>query len=238
MKKTLVMLMALVMLLPLIACGKSDSAAIRKNSQRWEKETKSLEVVHSNRTTNNRGYIARSMIQLKQNNKFVIQGTVSNLSKINNPKNYAYTKATIHVDKVISGDKTLQGKTIYAAVNSGITTTNKWYDNHNQTREANRDILVQYREFPLPKISSKIIVGINRTASDGPTNYYNKVLKQNKFDLKKTYDINMMQYNFWIKNPGEKKYHLNNSQADKELQSNENMKKDIKKLTGELNQKY
>ena len=253
MKKTLIVLMTLVFVLPLSACSVSSmlhssgskidqksisqTDIIKKNYNSWQKNVDGIEIVKSNTAVDSRGKIAESMIQLKELNNSVIQGTVYNLEKMNNTKNVAYTRATIHVDKVISGDKKLQGKDIQMALNGGITSTSQWYADKNQTREAVHDILVQYSEFPLPKIGAKLIMGMNQADENEPSPY-NKALKKSKFDYKKSYVAGMPEYNLWVKNPEDKKYHLNNPQADKKLKTNPEMKQGISKLTTELNQKY
>lgn len=242
MKKILVVLIALIFVLPLAACqtsaaNSSNTSDIKRNANSWNKVIKDLEVVTTDNTGNDRGLIARSMKELNGANQSVIQGTVYNLSKLNNPNNAAYTKATIMVDKVINGKKSLKGKKITLVLNGGVTTTSRWYKDQNQTREAEHDILVQYSQAPLPKIGSKIIVGISPIEKKEPTTYM-QTIKQNKLARSTTYDLNMPAFNYWIKNSDDKDYHLNNPQADARLKANPKMAKDIKNLTDELNQKY
>lgn len=238
MKKILIALMALIFILPLAACGNtSEDAAIKENASKWNKTVSELEVVKTDKIGNNRGYIAQTMKQLKKVNKSVIQGTVYDMSKMNNLDNGAYTKVIVYVDKVISGKKSLQGKKIVLVMNGGITTTNRWYKNQNQTREADHDIWVQYNEAPLPKVGSKIIGGITPIGKTEPT-VYMKTIKKNNLANTNTYDLDMPAFNFWIKDSKDKQYHLNNPKATKELKVNPEMAKSIKNLTDELNQKY
>jgi len=253
MKKTLIVLMTLIFVLPLSACSVSglmhsigsdlvdkdtdQVAIIKKNSQVWEKEIAGMQVVESDEHGDSRGRIASSMTELKKSSKSVIQGTIINFEKMNNPKNVAYTKATIHIDDVISGDKQLKGQNIQMALNSGITSTTKWFADKNQTREVAHDILVQYDEFPLPKIGTKIIVGIDPAAKDEPSPY-NMALKRSKFDYQKSYVAIMPEYNLWIKKSSDRKYHLNNPKVAEKLKSNVKMKQGLTKLTETINQKY
>lgn len=243
MKKTLMILMALVLLLPLSACGNkikkdNQSAIMEINSESWKKQVKDIPIIQYSGFTESPGLIAQSMEQLKDGeNKTVIKGTVYDLAKLNNLDNRVYTRVKVHVDKVISGDKTLINKSINLAMTGGITTTNSWYRNKNQTRETNHEIQVAYQEFPLPKIGGQLIVGLIPTNESEPTDYI-RTMKKNNFNFKKTYDIEMPQFNTWIKNPGEREYHLNNPKADRRLAANPKMKQGIEKITLELNQKY
>jgi len=247
-------LATLVFILPLTACksnttskvtsapktqqiNNSQSAVISRNKKIWKKEIKDIPVVKTNQHGDNRGKISSSLSELTKVNGSVIKGTIVNLTRMDNAKNVALTKSTIHVDSVISGDKKLQGKNIQMALNSGITTTSSWYADKNQTREAEHDILVQYAQAPLPAIGSKIIVGM-KLADKSESSPYNKSLKQSGFDYKKTYVAAMPELNLWIKNSGEKDFHLNNPATDKRLKSDIELKQEITKLTQELNQKY
>lgn len=238
MKKILIALIALIFILPLAACGNmSEDAAIKGNTSKWNKAISDLEVVKTDKYGNDRGYIARTMKELKKVNESVIQGTIYDMSKIVNLNNGTYTKVTVHVDKVISGKKSLQGKKIVLVMNGGITTTNSWYKNQNQTRETNHDILVQYNEAPLPTVGSKIIGGITTIEKTEPT-IYMKTIKKNNLANTNTYNLGMPAFNYWIKDSKDKQYHLNNPKAGAELKASPKMAKSIKNLTDELNQKY
>lgn len=244
MKKTLVILLVAGLVLPLSACGAKqklttiqNTEEIQMNKTDWQKNINDLPIVESSRFIESPGFIAHSMSQLKQANESVIKGTVHNLVKLDNRHNHAYTKVVFHVDEVISGDKMLQDKTINLAMHGGVTTSNSWYHNQNQTREADHDIMVKYDGSPLPQIGAQMIMGIDQTDKKEPTEYV-KTLKMNHFDFKKTYNIGMPLFNTWIKNPGDKEYHLNNPGANKKLADNPSMKQGMDKLTAELNKQY
>lgn len=241
MKKTLIILLAACLVLPLSACGAKEKVTTIQNTEEiqmnkidWQKNVNDLPIVEFSGYTESPGFIAHSMSQLKQANKAVVKGTVYNLVKMDSPHNRAYTKVIFHIDEVISGDKSLQDKTINLAMHGGVTTSNSWYFNKNQTREANHDIMVQYKESPPPQIGAQMIIGINPTDKKAPTEYV-KALKKNHFDFNKTYDIGMPLFNTWIKNPDAKKYILNNPEADKKLADDSAMKQGMDKLTAELN---
>jgi len=245
MKRTLIILATVIFVLPLTAwmhtsgsnISNNQPAIIRKNSRTWKKEISDLPIIKSDGLGDSGGYIAQSMQQLKSVNDSVINGTVYSLERMESSKNLAFTRATVHVDKVISGDKELKGKNIQMVLNSGITSTSCWYADKNQTREADHDILVQYSEFPLPEIGSKIILGISSEVKN-ETTPYNEGLKQSGLHLKKSYIVNMPEFNLWIKDSKDRKYRLNNPKANEKLKANKEMKRKITKLTDELNQKY
>lgn len=231
MKKVLIILLALI-ILPLSACTQKKAAiendqqvtTVKKNKISWKKQTNDLPIIKYNGSIENQKSIANSMENLTKNNQYVVKGTVYKLSRLDNIDNQAFTKVEFHVDEVIHGTKTLKNQNINLAMSGGITTSNSWYKNKNQTREADHDILVQYRSCPLPKIGAEMIIGLNPTNVKESTNYM-KTLKKNDFDLKKTFKIGMPEYNIWIKNPQDNKFHLNNPRVDS-------------KLTKQINQNY
>lgn len=246
MKKILMILSTLILVLPLSACGINNQSSkvdkqteiVQKNKKQWNKQIADLQVENQKGLKNSSAFIPTSMEKLKQGNANVIQGTVYNLQKMKSPENMAYTKATIHVDKVISGDKSLKGKNVFTSVDGGITTANNFYKNMNQTREANHNILVQFQEFPTPKVGAKVIVGISPVEKLNANNSYDQTLKNNKFNLAKTYYLQNVQYGLWVKNPKDDKYHLNNPLELKRLSKDLSTKNGIEKLTIELNQKF
>lgn len=242
MKKILIIIMTLITVVNLVACGKTSSkqtAMIEQNSKKWEQQIEDMQTISYNGQDQmfSPGFIAQSMGQLQKVNPYVVRGTVYELSKMDNPDNVAFTKVKFHVDEVISGEKNLKNQTIYLAMQSGITTTNKWYHNQNQTREADHEIFVKYGEFSLPKIGSQMIIGLRPTNKKEPTKYI-KAMKMSNFDFEKSYDIGMPEYNTWIKNPGDQQFHSNNPKAEQKLKTNSKMKQGIDNLTKELNQKY
>lgn len=241
MKKILLIMMTFIATVSLVGCGTTNnqqSAEIKQNDQKWQNQIKDMQTVnYSGKNIYSPGFIAQSQDQLEMANPIVVKGTVQNLTKMTNPDNVAFTKVKFHVDEVISGESNIKNHSIYLAMQSGITTTNKWYHNQNQTREADHEIFVKYREFPLPKIGAQMIVGLRPTDKSEATKYV-EAMKLNKFDFDKSYNIGMPEYNTWIKNPGDKEYHLNNPQADKKFKEGSKMKQGLDKLTKELNQKY
>lgn len=249
MKKTLMILMALALFLPLSACAIHKRTTpdvkkltlIQKNQQKWHKKIADLPIEHAKGLGNNSSRVPTSMADMKKNSPLVIQGTISNLETMKSSDNMAYTKATIYLNKILAGDQSLQGQSIYTAMNGGITSTNSYFRNMNQTREANHDILVQFQEYPTPKIGAKIIVGMYLTEEPREMkvqNDYLKAMKESNFDFAKTYDLKDVQYGLWVKNPGDKSYHLNNPKALDRLAKEPDQQQALEKFTDELNQKY
>ncbi|MFH5811346.1 hypothetical protein [Companilactobacillus sp. FL22-1] len=254
MKKTLMIVVALlVFTLPLSAYSvnslksidkkslRSEMVAqsatvIQKNQRQWHKEIfdSKVKVVHSAGFTDEFNTTSLTLDQLQNHNQSVIKGTVYNLQKMNSPKNMAYTKAKIHVDKVISGDKTMQGKNIYLVFDGGLVSFNHWYTKE-QSKNAERELFVKNDEFPLPAIGSKIITGLIPNHLDEPSDH-NAVLKQSGFTIHNSYTISNPKYNLWIKNTSAKEFQLNNPKL-KEKTNNPLIRK-LQSLTKQLNQKY
>ncbi|WP_119326172.1 hypothetical protein [Companilactobacillus musae] len=247
MKKLLIVMMTIILVLPFSACGNrkqtlsSDKqmTLLQKNQKRWHKQIADLPVEHPKGLENNSKYVPTSMSDFKKHNQVIIQGTVYNLQRMKSPDNKADLKVTIHVDRVIKGNKALKNTDIYTSVSGGITTTNSFYRNGNQTREANHEILVEYQEIPLPKIGSKIIAGVIPVGTvddlDPQNNNSISVKKSDNFKLAKTYNLTNVKYGMWVKNTNDKKYHLNNPRALTKLDDNPVAKRGLEKLTKELN---
>ncbi len=254
MRKTLMVLALLLFVLPLSACNTStltnsttnysktsrtdnSKRIIRRNRRIWQRQVAKADVVHSDDFRGDYVFIATSMEQLNNHSKAVVQGTVYKLEKMNSPKNMAYTKASIHVDKVISGDKTLKNQTIYVAMKGGLVSFDHWYANMSKPKDFDHEMLVKNEEFPLPSIGSKVITGLTPNHVDEPSDYNNS-LKQSGFTIENSYAIVVPQYDFWVKSPNSKKYVLNNPEMRKEKTRDDNLSKGLKKMTSEINSEY
>lgn len=196
MKKTLMLLFTLVFVLPLSACSSGSVSSIntvitKKNLNTWQQLTAQLPVVQASKEGSNQGFTIADSIGKES----VIEGTVYNLKKLNVKANHAHTRVSVHVDKVINGDKNLQNKVIDLVFDGGITTTNSWYKNKNQTREANHHIMVEYNQNQLPKIGSKVVVEVNPVDSNDESGNL-ELLRQNKMDLNKTYNWQALGANY------------------------------------------
>ncbi|MFC6177020.1 hypothetical protein ACFQAV_09215 [Companilactobacillus huachuanensis] len=251
MRKKLILLSLLVFVLPLFAftwpfqhqtdlktktVHKSTTSVIRHSNKIWQKSIKDADIIDMDGQADSRGYIAYSMSQLKEVNKLVVKGTIIKLESMNNPNNMALTKATIKIDKILHGKKSLNGKTITVAFNGGVTTFDKWYAGLPSPKDEDHKVFIKYDEFPIPEIGSQIITGLLPANASEPSDYM-RAIKNNKFDFKKTYVLGMPEFNLWVKKPNEKEFYLNNPLAAKKLVVNPTFDKGISGMTQEFNQK-
>lgn len=250
MRKILMAIVILVFVLPLSAYSvkalqkstahsipsESPSAIIKKNQKAWKRSTANASIIHSDEFNHNRGNVGTSLDQLKNQNKVVIKGTVYKLEKMVSPKNTAYTKASIHVDQVISGDESVKNQTIYLALNGGLVSLDQ-YAGSSKPKNPDQKILVKNDEFPLPSVGSKVITGLLPMRVDESSEYGN-ALKQSGFTVDNSFAVNVPQYNFWVKAPKAKHYLLNNPKLRQKSQQDNDLAQALHRLTTELNQKY
>ena len=250
MKKTLMIIVSLlVFVLPLSAYSvnalnssnaqeikREESARLISRNQRiWQKHIAKADVIHSDEFSTRKAFISTSLEQLQNHSQTVIEGTVYNLQKMSSPEEMSYTKATIYVNRVISGDTSLKDKQIYLALDGGLVSFDRWYSHSGRPKDQNREMLIKNDEFPLPKIGSKIIVGLIPNHLDEPTEY-NVALKRSGFTINNSYAIENPRYNVWVKAPDSSKYQLNNPKMRR--QTNAQQTQDLQKLTQQINQKY
>lgn len=250
MRKTLIVLALLVFVLPLSAYSvhaldstvryqsrtemRKTKKTLQRNRKIWKKSTAKADVISSDGFDSENEYVSTSLDQLKNHNQALIKGTVYKLQKMSSPQNMAYTKTTIHVDKVISGDRTLQGRDVYVAFSGGLVSFDRWYANMSKPKDSNHEIFVKNDEFPMPSIGSKVITGLVPNHLDEATEY-NDSLKQSGFTIKNSYALDIPRYNFWIKRPKDKRYKLNNPKI---VKKNNDLTKELQKLTKQINRKY
>lgn len=263
MKRTLIVLALLVFVLPLSACGsktkvsetqsqeskvqkqvkktQDDAALIKKNQAKWAQLTKDVATVDGDGFSGDYVSIPMSLKELKKSDyksSATIKGTVYNLEQMSAPKNMVWTKATIHIDKVLSGDKSIVGKNYYVVLRGGLTTSDVFYADTNHTKEADHKILVGNPEAPLPQIGTKVITQVAK--NQAPDNSeYGQNLKKSGFTDKNSREIQNLQYNFWVKAPGASEYVLNNPQIQNKKDTSEDyLAGGLQNLTKEINQKY
>lgn len=251
MKKTLMIIVALlIFILPLSAYSvnalssndvrhiklEQSSKLIRKNRKIWQRSTAKAEVIHSDEFTNKSMVASTSLEQLQNHSQTVIQGTVINLQKMHSPEGMSYTKATVYVDRVISGDDSLCGKSIYLALDGGLVSYDCWYaKNIGKSKDPNHEMLIKNDEFPLPVIGSKIITGLVPNHLDEPS-AYNAALKESGFTINNSYAVDSPRYDFWVKDSKSAKYQLNNPKMRKI--TNNQRARQLQRLTVLINQKY
>lgn len=241
MRKTLMIIFSLlVFALPLSAFSINSlnttqqvdvSRIIRKNQSIWKKQIQNVDIINSEEFDDNNSFVATSLDQLRNHSKSVIKGTIYKLDKMNSPKNVAYTKASVHIDQVISGDKTLKNKTVYMALVGGLVSLDSLH-NSDHSGDFNHDVLVKNDQAPLPNIGSKIITGLVPNVIDEPSEY-NDALRQSGFTIHNSYAVDNQQYNLWIKKSHSQKFVLNNPKVKKQ-----SFEKKLQSLTTEINKKY
>jgi len=254
MRKTLMILALLVFVLPLSAYSvdalkhsninqnqvgtvQTPAQIIKKNQRAWKKLTSKADIIKSDEFESKDDFIATSLTQLQNHSKSTIKGTVYNLQKMNSPKNMAYTKVTVHVDKVLTGDKDLKGKNIYLALPGGLVSFDHWYANMNKPKDFDHEMLVKNEEAPLPNIGSKIITGLTPNSLDEPSDY-SDALKQSGFTIKNSYAVSDPRYNLWIKRSTASEFILNNPVIRKKDSKKSSLAKALRSLTTEINQEY
>lgn len=218
------------------AKSESPSKILKQNQKAWKKSTANAAIIHSDDFNQNRGSVGTSLDQLKNQNQAVIKGTVYKLEKMTSPKNTAYTKASIHVDDVISGDESLKHRTIYLALNGGLVSLEQ-YSGLSKPKNPDQKILVKNDEFPLPKVGSEVITGLLPNQVD-ESSEYGIALKQSGFTVENSFAVNVPQYNFWVKAPQASYYSLNNPKVRQKSPQNDDLARALQRLTQELNQKY
>lgn len=239
--RKLLMMLTLLFLSLSVACSKNSQAidkdgsnsnqlVIKKNQKKWQAKIAKADIVHSEFEVTKQP-VSRTLDNLKNHNQVVIKGTVNNLEKMHSPKGSVYTKATVQVDRVLSGDESLVNKQILLALEGGLVSFDHWYG---EKRNLDREMLIKNDEFLLPEIGSQIITGLVPHNLDEPLEY-NQALKESGFTSQNSFAINTPQYNFWVKAPKDSKYQLNNPKL---RNGEDSLAKSLQKLTNEINQKY
>lgn len=248
MRKTLMILTLLVFVLPLSAYSvntiknslhhdsNTSCITIKENQRKWRRQTAKANIIHSEGNGREKVPVGISLDDLKNYNQAVIEGTIYNLEKMRSPQSMAYTKASVHIDKVISGDKSLKNKIVYLALNGGLVSFDDWYS-ESKHKAYGHNMLVKNDEFPLPIIGSKIITGLIPNNLDEPIELNND-LKRSGFTSKNSFTINTPQYNFWVKGPNAKEYRLNNPTLRKKNINGDYLVESLQQLTKEINRKF
>lgn len=210
---------------------------IKINQKNWNKKLKDVKVLDQNEYKNAfikipKGYddTATTLKSLENGNQYLIEGQLINLTSMISRPIAPETKATIYVSKVISGDKSLQGKTIKTVFAGGLTKGKYLYGDYG-IKNSQKTIYYPSATFPMPKIGSQLIMGIGNYH---PENNQQQKMYQ-KFDLNTDnfYTINNPETTFWVKVNG--KYQINNP-AFNNSAAKHNFK-NIYKLTDKFNQK-
>ncbi|MFD1471980.1 hypothetical protein [Companilactobacillus mishanensis] len=240
--KKLLGLILLLAIFPLTGCGNLnrqteaesvheansgvDLNEVHKKKALWEKKLHSakIQTIGPNQMEDI-AFLPTSLDELKTHNNIVANGTIVDLEKMTGNHDSAFTKISMHVEKILYGKKTFYNKTIVFFLNSGFI------DNPSQ-KDYN---YIASSEVPIPKIGSKIIAGFNPLNIDpknfdGPDEFFYK----NGVGGKNAFIVNIPIYNLWVQNEGESKYKPNNPTLLKDTKDNWYSKK-ILSLTKDLN---
>ncbi len=243
MKKSITLMLLFLSILPLSACGlvkqvgkeanppknmsSEEKQTVDKNSQHWNDKIENAKIETSSYDgQDDYDLIPTSMKELKQYNDVLIKGTVYNLQEMKGVDNDAYTKVSVFVNKVISGNKNLQGKIINFSLNSGFI-----YKPDQKKYNYDKRI-----ETPMPPIGSQIITGLTpRKIYPKSTDSVDKFFIENDAAGKYAFNLNNPVNNLWIKKDGQKQFHLNNPNLNAE-QKDDWYSTKLLELTKKINQ--
>lgn len=203
------------------------------NSKKWDESVKKgLEVsafpnkydpkeiifLHNNfslETVDGLKSISLTHSDLFKSRETVIEGKVINLQPMKDKLSPTTTKATILINKTLSGKNITPGNQIYTEFGGGIDTANSAFSDAegnyiggpNLPKNPESKVFVKNPAFPLPTIGDKIVTKIH---SYNPVNENQMKLYKNKYGLerKNFYIIKDPYIFFWIKRNN--KYELNN----------------------------
>lgn len=164
----------------------------------------------------------------------VINATIVNYKEMKDKVISPTTEVTIFVNKVLSGSKSLKGRTIKTEFGGGLTKVQylfsdvegNYYGKDYGYNNPDTKVFADNLSFPMPKIGSKIVTQVENfsTLSKGQQKYYEtkyKLTSKNFYPIKDPYIL------FWIKKGN--KYQLNNP-GFVNIQNDE-----IEKITSKVN---
>lgn len=178
-----------------------------------------------------------SLKRFKSGNQLAVKARVLNLQPEVDRLLNTQTKATILIEKVLTGNKELQGKTIKTEFTGGLTTAGNYFISVEGNYEGDQvgfpnkktSIYTTTATKPMPKIGQRIILGLKRYQ---PENKYRQaMLKKNGLTTKNFYVIQNPEATMWVKENG--KYRVNNPAFY--LKENKTKVKNMMKLTAKLN---
>ncbi|MQS76565.1 hypothetical protein [Companilactobacillus halodurans] len=220
---------------------------VKKNREVWNKKVKSSKKVQLNAPNDDivsvpSGYddTNMSLSRLKNGNQYLVKAKVMNLQPEWKRPFTPETKASIFVEKVISGDKSIQNSTIKTEFSGGLSTAEYCF-NDIEGRYLGEDfgiddpktvIYMKNQTEPMPKIGSTVILGLEKFRPDDK--YHEKLYKKYGLTKENFFTINNPEVTYWIKKHG--RFKLNNPAFYQK--ENRNSNPNIFKLTKKLNEKY
>jgi len=191
---------------------------IQNRKTKWDRSVSKVRTVERPFFNISRNYDGITFDQFKYNNTYVVEATILDFHKIKWVANMPKTKMTVRIDRVISGNKSIEGKRLYLNFPGGFARERDIYTSSKgtiSTTDPDKIIFYKIPNTPLPEIGSKIITGLRNDV---------KHVKQ-QFDSLYISDV---EHTFWVKR--NRKFELNNPAFQ-----TANRSLDIFKLTDELN---
>lgn len=248
-------LLGLIMAISLILTGcsfqnnqrtnsKEQTQLIQKNKKVWKqkvKKSKTVKFPGEQIITVPTAYNDEDMSwsRLKSGNQLLVKAKVINLQpelkRVLTPE----TKASIYIEKVISGDNSFEGKTVKTEFSGGLIYAKNYLVNvegqytGDQFDIKNPQTIVYGKKGtkPMPQIGQTIVVGLNKYRAN---NEHRKKMYQDLGLSKDFYTLNNPEVTFWIKKNGN--YRLNNPAFYQK--GNRAKYPHIFKITKHLDQKY
>jgi len=178
-----------------------------------------------------------SLESLKKGKGSLIKGKLINLEKIVGFKYGSRTKATILVEKVIYGKKSLENKIIKTEFDGGMSLAkDKYVSPEGQyvgdkygIKSPDETIYSENPKFPIPKIGSFLILKIHRYQPDNK--YQLDIYNQNVLNERNFYTVERSDTIFWVRKRGQ--FRLNNPGFFKP--ESEHKYPNLNKITHDLN---
>jgi len=223
-----------------------QSRLIKQNRKVWNEKVRSAKDI---RLPNYDRYITKvptgynddgmSLVRLEKGNQFVVKAKVMNLQ----PEFGLFTvetKASILITEVISGDKSLQGKTVKTEFSGGLAKAKDYFTdiegNYSGKEFGVSDpktiIYSTNPVIPMPKIGNTVILGLSHYRAENK--YQQKMAQKNGLMTKNSYMINNPEVTYWVMGQG--KFKLNNPAFYRK--ENRGKYPNLFKLTKVLNEKY
>jgi len=180
-----------------------------------------------------------SLNRFKNGSQLVVQAQVVNLQP-EMGRLVTETKATIHIQKVISGDKDYQNKTVKTEFSGGLSKAKDYFHSIEGEyvgadygiKDPKTIVYTTEPNIPMPKIGQTIIIGLNRFK---PENKAQRVMYQKHgLTTKNFYVIDNPEVTYWVKRNGE--FKLNNPAFVKA--DNKGKYPNLHKVTKKLNDLY
>jgi len=217
--------------------------AIRKNQKVWNKQKKlAVNIDHKGYapfiSQVPTGYNDEDMTlsHFKNGSKLVVEAQVINLER-EHLSLVTETKATIYIEKVISGNKAYQGRTIKTEFSGGLSTAKyqltsiegNYVGAKFGIKDPKTSVYLSNPNIPMPNIGQKIIVGLNKFHPESEAE--KKTYQKNGLTTKNFFVISNPEVTYWVQKNG--KFKLNNPAFYKD--ENKHRYPNLNKITKSFN---